>query len=87
MDVWKLAAPTLSFLSPDIYIEQFTETVAAFHRRDNPIFVPEANPEIGNLFVAWGQFNAIGFSPFGIEDIPEGHELFNVYRVLETLQL
>ncbi|MET0373637.1 MAG: DUF5597 domain-containing protein [Rhizorhabdus sp.] len=86
MDVWKAAAPTLAFLSPDIYIDEFAATLADFHRSDNPIFVPEAKPDTGNLFVALGRYSAIGFSPFGIEDVPEDHDLFKAYRVLDTLR-
>jgi beta-galactosidase GanA len=86
MDVWKAAAPSLAFLSPDIYITDFAGTLADFHRPDNPIFVPEARPDTGNLFVALGRYKAIGFSPFGIEDLPEDHELFKAYRVLDALR-
>lgn len=85
-DVWKFAAPDLAFLSPDIYIDDFAGVLAAFKRPDNPIFVPEAKPETGNLFIALGKYSAIGFSPFGIEDVPDGHDLFDAYRVLDTLR-
>ncbi|MEO6092812.1 MAG: DUF5597 domain-containing protein [Novosphingobium sp.] len=85
MDVWKVAAPSLAFLSPDIYIDDFAGTLADFHRPNNPIFVPEAKPVTGNLFVALAQFSAIGFSPFGIEDVPDDGDLFKAYRVLKTM--
>ena len=85
MDVWKAAAPTLAFLSPDIYIDEFESTLTDFRRADNPIFVPEARPLTANLFLALGNHSAIGFSPFGIEDVPDGHDLFKAYRVLNTL--
>ncbi|MEO5586908.1 MAG: DUF5597 domain-containing protein, partial [Novosphingobium sp.] len=85
MDVWKAAAPTLAFLSPDVYIDDFEGALADFHRADNPIFVPEARPVTGNLFVALGRHKAIGFSPFGIEDVPDNHDLFKAYRALNTM--
>jgi hypothetical protein len=85
MDVWKAAAPSLSFLSPDIYIDDFEGTLGDFNRPENPIFVPEAKPVVGNLFVALGRYSAIGFSPFGIEDVPDGDDLFKAYRVLNTM--
>ena len=85
MDTWQAGAPSLAFLSPDIYIDDFAGTLADFHRSNNPIFVPEARAETGNLFIALGRFNAIGFSPFGIEDVPENHDLFKAYRALEPL--
>ena len=86
MDVWKAAAPALAFLSPDIYIDDFAGTLAEFRRADNPIFVPEAKPIAGNLFVALGEHAAIGFSPFGIEDVPGDDPLFEAYRVLDTIR-
>ena len=86
MDVWKAAAPSLAFLAPDIYIDDFAGTLADFHRADNPIFVPEARPVTGNLFIALGQYAAIGFSPFGIEDIPDDHDLFKAYRMLNSMR-
>lgn len=85
MDVWKAAAPSLAFLSPDIYIDEFESTLTDFNRVDNPIFVPEARPVTANLFLALGNYKAIGFSPFGIEDVPDGHDLFKAYRVLNTV--
>lgn len=85
MDVWKAAAPSLALLAPDIYIDDFAGVLKDYKRADNPIFVPEAKLDAGNLFVALGQFNAIGFNPFGIEDGAEGHDLFKAYAVLNEM--
>ena len=32
-----------------------------------------------------GAYKAIGFNPFGIEDLPTGHEVFRAYEVLNAL--
>lgn len=85
MDVWKAAAPSLALLAPDIYVDDFAGTLADFKRPDNPIFIPEAKNDTGNLFVALGQYDAIAFSPFGIEDAAEGSELFQAYGVLNSM--
>ncbi|MBB5685930.1 DUF5597 domain-containing protein [Sphingobium boeckii] len=85
MDVWKAAAPSLALLAPDIYVKEFDETLALYRRADNPIFVPEAKLDAGNLFIALGKHAAIGFSPFGIEDAPDGHDVFNAYRTLNGM--
>lgn len=82
MDVWKAAAPSLALLAPDIYVDDFGGTLADYRRADNPIFVPEARFDAANLFMALGQYDAIGFSPFGIEDGGDKDELFQAYRVL-----
>jgi hypothetical protein len=85
MDVWKVAAPSLVLLAPDIYVTDFAGTLADFKRADNPIFIPEARLDAGNLFVALGQYGAIGFAPFGIEDGADDHEIFKAYGVLSEM--
>lgn len=84
-DVWKAAAPSLSLLAPDIYIKDFAGTLADFKRPDNPIFIPEARFDAGNLFVALGEYNAIGFSPFGVEDGADDDNLFKAYALIKPM--
>jgi len=70
MDVWRAGAPAIDFLSPDIYFPNFAEWAARYARAGNPLFVPEArgNPEAAVwALYAFGQHDAIGFSPFAIE--------------------
>jgi hypothetical protein len=71
--LWRLAAPNLDFLSPDIYFENFAAWAGKYASADNPLFVPEAigNEAAANAFYAFGQLNAIGFSPFAVEDEAE----------------
>ncbi|HEX4342064.1 MAG TPA: DUF5597 domain-containing protein, partial [Verrucomicrobiae bacterium] len=68
MDVWRAGAPHLDFLSPDIYFPNFQDWCAGYHRSGNPLFIPEMRPVAANLLYAIGQFDAMGVSPFGIED-------------------
>ena len=68
MDLWRAGAPQIDFLSPDIYFPNFAEWCERYHRPGNPVFVPEARPIMANAFYAFGQCNALGFSPFGVED-------------------
>jgi hypothetical protein len=70
-DLWRAAAPNLDFLSPDIYFRDFASWAARYAVDANPLFIPEAigGPVgAGNAQYAFGQLNAIGFSPFAIED-------------------
>lgn len=85
MDVWKAAAPTLALVAPDIYIDDFGGTLSDFHRPNNPVFIPEARFDAGNLFLALGQYDAISFSPFGVEDGAEDDEVFQAYRLLNEM--
>lgn len=72
VDVWRAGAPKIDFLSPDIYFPNFVEWARRFHLPGNPLFIPEAlrSPDAAmNAFYAFGQEDAIGFCPFGIESI------------------
>ena len=49
-NIWRLAAPAIDILSPDIYIDDVADVLAAYTTDDNPLFVPEAKLNAGNLF-------------------------------------
>ncbi|MGA2276863.1 MAG: DUF5597 domain-containing protein [Terracidiphilus sp.] len=71
MDVYHAGAPALDMLSPDLYVPEFDELCARYTREGNPLFIPESAGDArgaANLFTAFGSYNAIGFSPFGVED-------------------
>jgi hypothetical protein len=71
LDIWKAGAPSIDFNAPDIYLPNFDEWTAWFHRPDNPLFVPEARGDAGgvaNAFWAIGRHAALGYSPFGIDN-------------------
>ena len=69
MDVYRAAAPSLDLLAPDIYVDDFKGACALYTRSGNPLFIPEARDQAGNLFWAFGNHAALGWSPFGIEDL------------------
>ena len=71
LDVWKAAAPSIDLNCPDIYLPNFPDHVEAFHRWNNPLFVPESRGDaagVANAFYAIGQHAALGYSPFGIDE-------------------
>ncbi len=71
LDIWKAAAPSIDFSAPDIYLPNFDEHVAAFHRADNPLFVPESRGDaagVANAFYCIGAHASLGYSPFGIDN-------------------
>ena len=70
--LWQMAAPALDMLSPDIYVRDFKGECVAYTQYDNPLFIPETgkNPKSASkVFYAVGAHHALGFAPFGIEDI------------------
>ena len=70
-DIWHAAAPTVDILSPDLYDKGFTDWVGQYHTSDNPLFIPEIRRFDGNAAQAYyviGEHDAIGISPFSIEN-------------------
>jgi beta-galactosidase GanA len=74
VDVWRVAAPALDFIAPDIYFPSFVEWTRRYAGANRPLFIPEAlrSPDAAaNALFAIGQYDAIGFCPFAIESIAE----------------
>jgi hypothetical protein len=70
--LWRALAPAIDMIGPDIYSDDsefYRETMRAYHRPDNPLWIPETGRDdsFGKfLFYALGD-GAIGFSPFGVD--------------------
>ena len=95
LDVWRAAAPSIDFYSPDIYWPNFEHWVQRYQIPGNPIFIPEARIESApyNALYAYGQGHAFGFSPFAIDSltVPEKDddkkpEMMQVYELLDSLR-
>lgn len=70
--IWKAAAPSIDILAPDFYsddIDLYHAVVAAYHRNDNALFIPETGrgANFGRYFFYALGHGAIGFSPFGVD--------------------
>lgn len=85
MDIWKAAAPHVDILAPDIYLPDFKGITADYHRADNPLLIPEAVVNPGNAFWAFGEGDALCYSPFGIEDVAGNYVFSQSYKVLNEL--
>lgn len=70
--MWRKLAPSIDMIGPDIYTDDsqfYRETMAAYHRSDNPLWIPETGRSdtfAKFFFYALGD-GAIGFSPFGVD--------------------
>jgi hypothetical protein len=85
INVWQIGAPSLEFLAPDIYIEDFAGTLADYDIAGNAIFVPEARPDPGLAFVAVGAYRAIGFHPFGVDAVLDHDDLFAAFTAMQGM--
>ena len=72
LDIYKIAAPSIDLLVPDIYMreyDKYTTVLDRYSRPDNALFVGETGNDVPfarYFFPALGQ-QAIGWSPFGID--------------------
>ncbi|MCW0483971.1 DUF5597 domain-containing protein [Gaoshiqia sediminis] len=66
-DTWKAAGKSIDFLAPDIYVDQFDSVCNVYTRKDNPLFIPESGFGAVRAMYAVGEYDALGFSPFGID--------------------
>ena len=75
IDLWKIAAPSISVIAPDIYMPEYAKymkSIELYKRKNNPLLIPET----GNaavyahyVYAAIGQ-GAIGWAPFGLDLTP-----------------
>ena len=71
IDIWRAAAPSIDFISPDIYIDEFTWVCKEYTRSGNPLFIPETRggeQGAARAFYVFGEFSAGCFAPFGIDN-------------------
>ena len=90
IDVWRAGAPAIDILAPDLYGPDFRAWCAKCVRSGNPLFLPETEPgpeAASRVFFVLGQYDAIGFSPFGIDGPADrtGPELGRSYSVLSQI--
>lgn len=70
-DIWHAAAHDVDILAPDLYDSGYTGWIRRYALPDNPLFIPEIRRSDDNpaqALYAFGEHNAVGFSPFAIED-------------------
>jgi hypothetical protein len=90
LDIWRSAAPSIDFIAPDIYTDEFKWTCQEFTRSNNPLFIPEiqGGKHSGpRAFYVFGEYSAGCFSPFAIDN-PRNEEndpFHETYGVLEKM--
>ncbi|MDV6329900.1 DUF5597 domain-containing protein [Asticcacaulis sp. 201] len=89
--IWRKNAPSVDLLTPDIYALNFTDW-AARYKRINALFVPEANwagakDGPANALVAFGAYEAIGYSPFAIDNVDDAgaKEIGALYGMIDGI--
>ncbi|MET9730201.1 DUF5597 domain-containing protein [Streptomyces sp. NPDC006458] len=71
---WKLAAPAIEFLAPDVYFGDFEIPFKGYADTNATFFVPEMRADshgVSHTFLAIGKYGAIGVAPFGFDSLHE----------------
>ena len=91
IDFWHAGAPQLLCLAPDIYDTGFKSWASQYALKNNRLFIPESrcceNSGARALY-AFGEHNALGFSPFAIDQASprETESVTHAYNILRQLQ-
>lgn len=70
LDFWRLAAPAIDMIVPDIYVSDAIPVIESYRREGNPVFIAEIRHDARSAFeamYAFGEQDVLGFSPFGID--------------------
>lgn len=77
IDAWKAAGSAIDIYAPDLYATPFAGWCSRYYRADNPLWIPETRGGAAgsaNMFYAFGEDAALGFSPFGIDEWNDANE-------------
>jgi len=76
LDIWKWTTKSIDIIAPDLHknsTKVYCHHCSVYDREDNALFAPESScSNVANsihIFYAIGKYNAIGYFPFGLEDI------------------
>lgn len=91
LDIWQAGASAVDLFCPDIYVPDFKGSCEIYTHNNNPLFIPESEAGeegVGQLFYAIGDYNALGYSPFGFEDIEdtENGPMARAYKLLSNME-
>lgn len=72
MDIYKFNAPSLDFISPDLYFHDYEQTCINYRHGGQPLFIPEQRRDeygMRRIWLAYGTYLALGCSPFSIDSL------------------
>jgi hypothetical protein len=88
MNIWRAGAPLIDLYAPDIYINSYKNVCATYNTLGNPLFIPENNNDqrsAANAIYAFSKHAAIGYGPFGIDQVGDDMPLNQAYKMLDEL--
>jgi hypothetical protein len=90
MDIYKFNAPSLDFIGPDLYFHDYETTCQNYRHGDQPLFIPEQQRNdkgARRVWSAYGNYLALGCSPFGIDSLQASESPFTKhYGLIHSLR-
>lgn len=90
LSIWRVQTRSIDFFAPDIYLSDFSHVCDEYASPTNPLFIPEARRDpvtASNAFYAFGKYGAVGFAPFGIEELMKDTRAKQDVQLLKELQI
>lgn len=72
LDIWHLFAPSLDFIAPDVYLNDYEAVCEKYCHNGQALFIPEQRRDEYGARRAWsayGTYHALGASPFAIDSL------------------
>lgn len=72
LDVWQLFAPSLAFIAPDVYLNDYNAVCQKYRHRGQALFIPEQRrDEYGarRIWSAYGTHHVLCAAPFAIDTL------------------
>ncbi|KAH8589561.1 family 35 putative beta-galactosidase glycoside hydrolase [Bisporella sp. PMI_857] len=89
LDIWQKFAPSLDCIAPDIYLNDYSTTLAKYRHHGQPLIIPEQRrDEYGarRIWEAFGTYQALLASPFGIDTLKAVDSPFTShYKLLDSV--
>ncbi|KAH7359957.1 beta-galactosidase [Pyrenochaeta sp. MPI-SDFR-AT-0127] len=72
LDIWHFFAPSLDFIAPDVYLNDYEAVCAKYRHSQQPLFIPEQRRDdygARRIWIAYATHHALGASPFAIDTL------------------
>jgi hypothetical protein len=84
-DIWRVGAPAIDILAPDIYLPQYAQIIQTYARNGNPAFNPETEQNANTCWNAFTELNLLCFSPFGIDELSPDSPFARSYGFISSV--
>jgi hypothetical protein len=84
-DIWHAGAPAIDILAPDIYLPEYGKILGDFAQNGNPAWNPETRMDSNNCWNAFTQFNALCYSPFGMDAFNSDNPFSRTYGLINSV--